>query len=134
VSDNPDQILTENTSNCDSADIRFLHPWSIETGRWNVSEAMRKRSKIEAGRREQLALGLTAACSVALSGGVIASLIYLLLALASLMASRPAYAQSAPVGAGVRLEAGIEKEDVDGGPEVGHGHLPEDRRGYVGSP
>ena len=79
-----------------------------------MSEAMRKRSKIEAGRREQLALGLTAACSVALSGGVIASLIYLLLALASLMAARPAFAQSAPVGAGVRLEAGIEKEDVDG--------------------
>jgi hypothetical protein len=79
-----------------------------------VSEAMRKRSKIEAGRREQLALGLTAACSVALSGGVIASLIYLLLALASLMAARPAFAQTAPVGAGVRLEAGIEKEDVDG--------------------
>jgi Tol biopolymer transport system component len=79
-----------------------------------VSEAMRKRSKIEAGRREQLALGLTAACSVALSGGVIASVIYLLLALASLMAARPAFAQSAPIAAGVRLEAGIEKEDVDG--------------------
>jgi Tol biopolymer transport system component len=79
-----------------------------------VSEAMRKRSKIEAGRREQLALGLTAACSVALSGGVIASLIYLLLALASLMAAPPAFAQTAPLGAGVRLEAGIEKEDVDG--------------------
>jgi Tol biopolymer transport system component len=79
-----------------------------------VSEAMRKRSKIEAGRREQLVLGLTAACSAALSGGVIASLIYLLLALASLMAAPPAFAQTAPLGAGVRLEAGIEKEDVDG--------------------
>ena len=75
---------------------------------------MRKRSKIEAGRREQLALGLTAACSVALSDGVIASLIYLLLAFASSMASPPAFAQTAHVGAGVRLEAGIEKEDVDG--------------------
>ena len=79
-----------------------------------MSEAMRKRSKIEAGRRERLAFGLTAACSVALSGGVIASIIYLLLALASLMAAPPAFAQTEPVGAGVRLESGIEKEDVDG--------------------
>ena len=79
-----------------------------------MSETMRKRSEIDAGRREQLTLGLTAACSVALSGGVIASLIYLLLALASLMAAPLAFAQTAPVGAGVRLEAGIEKEDVDG--------------------
>ena len=79
-----------------------------------MSEAMRKRSEIEVGRRERLALGLTAACSVALSGGVIASLIYLLLAFASSMATRPAFAQTAAVGAGVRLEAGIEKEDVDG--------------------
>jgi hypothetical protein len=78
-----------------------------------VSEAMRKRNKIEAGKRKRLALAITSACSVALSGGVIASLIYLLLALASLMAARPAFAQAAPVGAGVRLEAGIEKEDVD---------------------
>src|SRR5579863_1041519 len=92
----------------------FLHSWSIETGRCNVSEAMRKRNRIEAGRRERLALAITAACSVALSGRVIASLIYLLLALASLMAVRPAFAQTAPVGAGVLLEAGIEKEDVDG--------------------
>src|ERR1039458_6233839 len=75
---------------------------------------MRKRNKIEAGRRERLALAITAACSVALSGGVIASLIYLLLALASLMAAPPAFAQTAPVGAGVRLEAGIEKEEADG--------------------
>jgi hypothetical protein len=79
-----------------------------------VSEAMRKRSKIEAGRTERLALAITAAYSVALSGGVIASLIYVLLALASLMSARPAFAQTAPVSAGVRLEAGIEKEDVDG--------------------
>src|SRR5579863_2316151 len=92
----------------------FLHSWSIETGRCNVSEAMRKRNRIEAGRRERLALAITAACSVALSGRVIASLIYLLLALASLMAVRPAFAQTAPVGAGVLLEDGIEKEDVDG--------------------
>jgi Tol biopolymer transport system component len=82
-----------------------------------VSEAMRKRNTIEAGRRERLALAITAACSVALSGGVIVSLIYLLLAIASLMAARPAFAQTAPVGAGVRLEAGIEKEDVDGDPK-----------------
>jgi hypothetical protein len=79
-----------------------------------VSEAMRKRSKIEAGSTERLALAITAACTVALSGGVIASLIYLLLTLASLMAARSAFAQTAPVGAGVLLEAGIEKEDVDG--------------------
>ena len=76
-----------------------------------MTEAMRKRSKIKAGRRERLTLAITA---VALRGGVIASLIYLLLTLAWLIAAPPAFTQTAPVGAGVRLEAGIEKEDVDG--------------------
>ena len=78
-----------------------------------MSVAMRKRSKNEGGSMEQLALTITAACSVARSGGVIASLIYLLLALGSLMAAPLAFAQTAPVDAGVRLEAGIEKEEVD---------------------
>ena len=42
------------------------------------------------------------------------TIVSLLLTLAFLVAVRPAFAQSGPVGAGVRLEAGIEKEDVDG--------------------
>ncbi len=79
-----------------------------------MSEALRMRRRIEAARAEHLALTFTAACGVALSGGVIAALIYLLLALAPLVAVRPAFSQSAPVSAGVRLQTGIEKEEVDG--------------------
>jgi hypothetical protein len=79
-----------------------------------MSEDLRMRRKTQAARTEKLALTFMAACSVALSSGVIAALIYFLLALASLVTVRPAFAQSTPVAAGVRLEAGIEKEDVDG--------------------
>jgi Tol biopolymer transport system component len=49
-----------------------------------------------------------------MSGGVTACFLYLLQTMASLVLARPSTAQSAPVVAGVRLEAGIEKEDVDG--------------------
>jgi Tol biopolymer transport system component len=59
-------------------------------------------------------MAITAACGVALSSGLIPALIYLLLALAPLVAVRPGFSQPAPVSAGVRLQAGIEKEDVDG--------------------
>jgi len=45
---------------------------------------------------------------------VVACILYLLLTMASLVLAKPAVAQSTPVAAGVRLEAGIEKEDVDG--------------------
>ena len=79
-----------------------------------MSEELRMRQQIKADKREKFALALTAACGVALSGGVLAALVYLLLAFMPLAAARPAFGQSAPVGAGVRLQAGIEKEDVDG--------------------
>jgi hypothetical protein len=45
---------------------------------------------------------------------VIASVVYLLLELLLLVGAQPLHAQSAPVSAGVRLQAGIDKEDVDG--------------------
>jgi hypothetical protein len=63
---------------------------------------------------DQLAMAITAACGVWLSSGLIPALIYLLLALAPLVAVRPGFSQPAPVSAGVRLQGGIEKEDVDG--------------------
>jgi hypothetical protein len=87
---------------------------TIMHARIKRAQAMNKRDTIESGKMERLALSVTDPCSVAPSGGGIASLICLLLALASLMAARQTFAQSAPVGAGVRLVAGIEKEDVDG--------------------
>jgi hypothetical protein len=79
-----------------------------------MKQALKKRSKIEADWQERIVLALTTAVSIMLSGGVVAATLYLLLGLASLMSERMAYAQPAPVAAGVKLEAGIEKEDVDG--------------------
>jgi Tol biopolymer transport system component len=49
-----------------------------------------------------------------LGGRLIARILCLLLALASLVTVRAVFAQSASLGARVRLEAGMEKEDVDG--------------------
>jgi len=65
-------------------------------------------------RMERVALVCTSIGFLLMSGGVVACLLYLLLTMASLVLARPAVAQSTPVAAGVRLEAGIEKEDVDG--------------------
>ena len=65
-------------------------------------------------RMERVALACTSIGFLFLSGGVIACILYLLLTMASLVLAWPAAAQSTPVAAGVRLEAGIEKEDVDG--------------------
>jgi Tol biopolymer transport system component len=70
--------------------------------------------RIKAEKRQQFALAITAACRVAMSSGLIAALGYLLLALVLLAAVGPAFSQSDPVGPGVRLQAGIEKEEVDG--------------------
>ena len=75
-----------------------------------MSEVQRNRSKIEADKREQIALAMTAACGVALSGGVIAAMVYLLMALSSLVVVRPAFARSVPAGTRARLESGIGKE------------------------
>jgi hypothetical protein len=79
-----------------------------------MNEALREKSIIKADRKERLILAITASCSVALTGGMAASLIYLLLALVSPAAGRPAFAQPGPLGAGIQLQAGIEKEEVDG--------------------
>jgi Tol biopolymer transport system component len=69
---------------------------------------------LQPGWQERVALAITAAISLALSTGMIAALLYLLIALGSLISSPTAYAQAAPPAAGVQLQAGIEKENVDG--------------------
>jgi Tol biopolymer transport system component len=73
-----------------------------------------KKSPNGTSRMEKVAPACTSIGFLFLSGGVIACIFCLLLTMASLVLARPAAAQSAPVAAGVRLEAGIEKEDVDG--------------------
>src|SRR5580698_9556904 len=73
-----------------------------------------KESVNKANRMASVVVACNEIGGLLLSSGVIACAIYLLLTLASLMAVQPAFAQSTPVAAGVRLEAGIEKEDVDG--------------------
>ncbi len=65
-------------------------------------------------RMERVALACTSIGFLLMSGGVVACILYLLLTMASLVLIRPAAAQSTTASAGVRLEAGIEKEDVDG--------------------
>ncbi len=79
-----------------------------------MNEALRKMCGVESDGKEQLALAVTAACGIAISSGILASVIYLLLALASMVMVRPSFTQSARVGAGVRLQSGIEKESSDG--------------------
>jgi len=46
-------------------------------------EALRKMCAVESSRKDRLTLAFTAACSIAISSGTLASLIYLLLALSS---------------------------------------------------
>jgi hypothetical protein len=71
-------------------------------------------SSTKSNRMECIALACVAVSGLALSGRLLACILYLLLTLVLLTPSRSGYAQSAPAAAGVRLEAGIEKEDVDG--------------------
>jgi hypothetical protein len=73
-----------------------------------------KESAIKSTRTESIALACTTVSSLLLSGRVIACIVYVLQTLASLVTVRPAFAQSTSVAPGVRLEADIEKEDVDG--------------------
>jgi len=73
-----------------------------------------KESSIRTSRMEGDALASTAISGLLLSSGVMACAVYLVLTLMSLEAVQRAFAQSSPVAPGVRLEAGIEKEDVDG--------------------
>jgi Tol biopolymer transport system component len=60
---------------------------------------------------EKVAFALTAIGSLLFAGIAISSLMYLLMALGSLLMVRPVFAQAT---GGVRLEAGMVKEDVDG--------------------
>ena len=71
-------------------------------------------SSTKANRMESIAIACTALGGVLLSGGVLACILYVLLTLTLLIPARPGFSQAAPVAAGVRLQAGIEKEDVDG--------------------
>jgi hypothetical protein len=84
-----------------------------------MNEAQRKMCSIESDvaksdRKERLALAILAACFVAISSGILAALIYFLLALSSILTARPPFAKGAPVGAGVWLQSGIEKESANG--------------------
>jgi hypothetical protein len=83
-----------------------------------VNRYVNKDRKMTRTRRaagtEEPAEAATTAREAALRVGVIVGLIYLLLTLAPFVAVTLAFSQSAPAGAGVRLQAGIEKEDVDG--------------------
>jgi Tol biopolymer transport system component len=63
-------------------------------------------------RIEKVALAFVAVGYLIFSGAVTVSIIYLVMALSSWVWVRPAFAQSNT--AGVRLEAGIEREEVDG--------------------
>ncbi len=73
-----------------------------------------KKSSKKANWMAGIALACTPAGGLALCGGVVASILYVLLTLVLLIPVKPAFSQTASVAAGVRLEAGIEKEDVDG--------------------
>ena len=63
-------------------------------------------------RIERVTLAFVAVGYLLFSGAVTLSIVYLFMVLSSLVMVRPAFAQSN--AAGVRLEAGIEKEEVDG--------------------
>jgi Tol biopolymer transport system component len=79
-----------------------------------VNRFLKIADGLQTDRTERIALAITAAVGVALSTGVIAALIYLLVALGPLMSPPIAHAQAVPPAAGVQLQAGIEKENVDG--------------------
>jgi Tol biopolymer transport system component len=79
-----------------------------------MSESRMHGIEIEAATVQHVIPAISAAGISLLRVAVIAGMIYLLLELLFLAGVRPVHAQSATVAAGVRLEAGIEKEDVDG--------------------
>lgn len=70
-----------------------------------MNSAQRKTQATESDRKERLALAFTAACGIAITGGILASLVYLLVALASMMVARPAFGQAAPTGAPLQAVA-----------------------------
>jgi len=69
-------------------------------------EALRTMCADESDGKGRLALIFTVACGVAISSGILASLIYLLLNLSSMTMVRPAVTQTDRVSAGVRLRSG----------------------------
>jgi hypothetical protein len=79
-----------------------------------MSKARMQGIENEAGVAERITREISAANSPLLRVAVITGVLYLLLELLFLAEVRPMLAQSVPIAAGVRLEAGIEKEDVDG--------------------
>lgn len=79
-----------------------------------MNEGLRHRNITDAGRHEQPAIAISTALEVMLSSGVVAAFAFFLLAMLPLVSVRVVVGQSLPASAGVRLQAGIEKEDVDG--------------------
>ena len=75
-------------------------------------EALRTMCAVESDGKGRLALTFTVACGVAISSGILASMIYLLLALLSMVG--PAFAESTPVGAEAPLLSGNKKEGCEG--------------------
>src|SRR5580658_2220159 len=69
-------------------------------------------TRIKETMGEKVALAVAAIFSVALSGVVLLSIVFLLLILSLSVLVRPTFAQSSP--AAVQLEGGIAKEEVDG--------------------
>jgi hypothetical protein len=53
------------------------------------------KKRRESGKSDQLAYAFTVACDVALTAGIIASILYFLLSLASLITMKPALGQIA---------------------------------------
>jgi len=74
---------------------------------------MKTSEKIDEGREATL-IAAEGAGALLLTTGVAACMVYLLLMLSSLLLVRSAGAQSAATTAGMQLEAGLEKEKVDG--------------------
>jgi len=74
-----------------------------------MNPAHRKTREAESDRKDRLALAITAACGIAISSGVMASLIYLLVALASVVMARPAFSQAASAGARLQLQSVIDR-------------------------
>jgi hypothetical protein len=72
-----------------------------------MNPPQRKTQAAESQRKERLAMAFTAACGIAISSGIVASLIYLLVALASMVMARPAFAEAAPDGAQVQFQSAI---------------------------
>jgi hypothetical protein len=92
---------------------------------------MSKTCKIALSTRQRFTVAFAGACGLMLSGGTATTLIFPLLAFTPLIAVRPLLAQSSP---GVLLEAGIEKEDVDGDLKSAMDIYQKDRRGQRCSP